>query len=201
MRLLKEYGLNFVEAFSINEIIDANVIFTDDVHLINHSHSLKNKIVIVNEFISQNLIFKISPYLYDKDVFNEVTVGIDPGKTYGFIILVDGKIFLKKEFRELDPLIELLFKAINNIPSKNVSVRIGNGGGQFLKFLIHKLRNAVCNHCNNVQKNVQFEIVDENSLFSTFSEHEDQFPSDNVLSAYRIALSKGRRIEINEFAH
>lgn len=203
INFLSEYDINFTEFFSVDELINANidVILTDMDDLLNLSFNFKNKIVFINnDFISQKFMFKIMPYLHNKDIFNEIIVGIDPGKTYGFILLADGKIILKREFKELDLLVELLWESINEIPAKSVLIRIGDGGGEFFRSLLDKLREKASNDkiCN---RDICLEIVNEKSLFSAIFKCINKSFSNNVLSAYMIALNKGRRIKIDEYAY
>ncbi|MEM4483689.1 MAG: hypothetical protein QXS19_07220 [Candidatus Methanomethylicia archaeon] len=203
INFLNEHDINFTEFSSIDELTNANVdvILTDEDNLLNLSFNLKHKIVFINDYyISQKFMFKIIPHIYDKDIFNEIIVGIDPGKTYGFILLADGKIILKREFKELNFLIELLWESINEIPAKNVLVRIGDGGGEFLKSLLDKLREKLCDD-KTYNKSICLEIVNEKSLFGAVPKYVNKLLSNNVLSAYMIALNKGRRIKIDEYAY
>jgi len=193
---LNEYNIPFNELSSLENIPnDMNAIFVDTLDNTYPSAKLYKKFKIIsvaNDFVNQYSLLKMLPLIFKKDIFNEVIIGIDPGKTYGFIVLVDGHILFPKQFTELDFLIKPLFHFIEEIPTRTLIIRIGNGGGEYFENLLSRLMefSSKISH-----REITIEIVDESSLVNVATNFNcNDFP-DNILSAYIIALSRGKKIK------
>ncbi|MCS7097148.1 MAG: hypothetical protein NZ926_01530 [Candidatus Methanomethylicia archaeon] len=215
MSYLNKYKVNFIEFSSIEEAMNknVNVLFTDiNVHSILFDDNLPNlnekfkEIIVLNYdydfiFSIKELIFKIFPHLFDKKMFNEVIVGIDPGKTYGLIVIADGKILFSQSSVDVDIIVSELMDTLNYIPFKRAIIRIGSGGGVYLKILESKLAKIMKYINPNIKHNISFEVINEFSLAGTNIKYhrEKNDLSDDVFSAYIIAITKGKKMEVYNY--
>jgi hypothetical protein len=193
---LNEYNISFSELSSLENIPnDMNAIFVDTLDNTYLSAKLYKKfkiIFVTNDFINQKSLLKMLPLIFKKSIFNEVIIGIDPGKTYGFIVLVDGHILFPKQFTELEFLIKSLLHLIEEIPTRTLIIRIGNGGGEYFENLLSRLMEF---SSKKPHKEISIEVVDESSLVNVATNFNGNNFPDNVLSAYIIALSRGKKIK------
>jgi len=196
MRSLNEYNISFSEISSLKDIpSDINAIFIDarsDNSLPVELHEKFKIISITDDFTDQSSLLKILPFIFKKNYFYETIIGIDPGKRYGFIVLADGHILFSKQFLELDLLIKSLIQFIEGIPTKTITLRIGNGGGEHFRNLFSKLMEILP---KKFCREISIEIVDESSLINVVMNFENHKLPDNILSAYIIALNRGRKLK------
>ncbi|MEM3713543.1 MAG: hypothetical protein QXF82_01185 [Nitrososphaeria archaeon] len=189
IKLLKEYNITFTES-SFNKIpLDINTIFTDNIDLKNKLSSSNIKTILIDSQPSESLILNILPYIYNKTIFNQLVAGIDPGKNYGFIVIADGYTIFSGIFRNVGFLVKKIADLFSNIPSKDKLIRIGNGGGKYLTIFLSHLKNIP----QNILGKMSIELVEESSCSNFISINTR---SEDIISAYIIALNKGKRIEL-----
>ncbi|MCW4027866.1 MAG: hypothetical protein NWE76_10340 [Candidatus Bathyarchaeota archaeon] len=62
-----------------------------------------------------------------KEVYEEVTIGVDPGKTFGVAVLGDGKALKRLEKATLEMAIDTILTELKKNPAKVQNVKIGDG--------------------------------------------------------------------------
>lgn len=189
IKLLKEYNITFTESSFNNIPLDINTIFTDNIDLKNKLPSSNIKTILIDSQPSESLILNILPYIYNKTIFNQLVAGIDPGKNYGFIVIADGYTIFSGIFRNVGFLVKKIADLFSNIPSKDKLIRIGNGGGKYLTIFLSHLKNIP----QNILGKMSIELVEESSCSNFISINTR---SEDIISAYIIALNKGKRIEL-----
>jgi len=63
----------------------------------------------------------------NKKTYEELVIGVDPGKTFGVAVLGDGNILEKKERLTLEMAIDAVLTAINRHPARTRKIKIGDG--------------------------------------------------------------------------
>lgn len=92
----------------------------------------------------------------NKKVYEEVVVGVDPGKTFGVAVLGDGEILEKKEQLSLEMAIDLILTTINRHPARTYRIKIGDGVPELAEEIASRLELSI-------PKNAILEIVSEKS--------------------------------------
>jgi hypothetical protein len=89
-----------------------------------------------------------------KEVYNELVIGVDPGKTFGIAVLGDGKVLKKEEELTIERAVDTVLIELNKNPSKVQKVKIGGGVPELAKEFLGRLEIAL-------PKNASAEIVKE----------------------------------------
>ncbi len=118
-----------------------------------------------------------------KDVYREVTIGVDPGKTFGVAVLCDGNVLRTEEKLSLEGTIDTILLALKENTANAQIVRIGYGIPQLAEELIKRLRRAL-------PENVKMEIVSEEGTSHPGEKSRGRKMSD-ADSAVRIAQKRG----------
>ncbi len=119
----------------------------------------------------------------NKQVYDEVIIGVDPGKTFGIAVLGDGKTLQKEEGLSLEKAIDTALTEMKKNPAKSQKVRIGSGVPTVAQEIARRLSLAL-------SSNVMIEMVDEIGT-STFNVRGTKKKLSDADSATRIATRKG----------
>jgi len=81
--------------------------------------------------------------IQNKKIYEELVIGIDPGKTFGVAVLGDGEILEKEEKPNLEMAIDAVLTAINRYPSRTRKIKIGNGMPEIAEEMASRFEIAV----------------------------------------------------------
>jgi hypothetical protein len=181
---LKKKGHPFLSLTPQNQIPpDVKAVITTD----NEKHLIAHPEIIVykNGANPTATVEKAIRVAKGKRHFNKITVGIDPGKTFGMAILADGVIV--KTLTCLDPAstVNTIFDTLSRAPVTEITVKIGDGAPLYTKELIRLLDKAL-------PKNVQLELVSEEGTSRLAGETKHRRELTDVRSAIKIAGRKGQ---------
>jgi hypothetical protein len=157
------------------------------------------KVVITTEKekhrIEHNRIITFNPEDDPKDVIDEalliveerekceeVTIGVDPGKTFGFAALCDGKVIESKSGLAIERVLDLIATTLDTIPSNKQKIKIGLGVPSITNKLIERL--------GQILPKTLVETVSENGTSYIFSNGSRKKLSDGG-SAIEIARKEG----------
>jgi hypothetical protein len=62
-----------------------------------------------------------------KETYEEVVIGVDPGKTFGIAVLGDGKVLRKEEGLTLEMTVDAILTELKKNPAQVQKIRIGKG--------------------------------------------------------------------------
>ena len=102
----------------------------------------KNKTVFVPKafnlyYLYSNIILLVN----NKEAFDEVIVGIDPGKTTGFAVVVDEKkILATGEFFTAVDVVKETIAVFFNVETTKFEIKIGAGGGTIREEIVKRLK-------------------------------------------------------------
>lgn len=149
--------------------------------LVNH-----DRIVILNsEKTPRRVINEVVRILQDKEVYEKVVVGVDPGKVLGLAVIVDGKVSETCNcfsLQEAEDKIKSIVKDFEDSAGV-VSVKIGNGVPTY-KTLLEKLDAAL-------PAAVKLEVVSEAGTDRHIDANMHRRGLRDIISAIRIAGRTG----------
>lgn len=158
------------------------VITTDgEKHLINHP-----KVLVYNvDEEASRVVDEALRSSMSKDLYGELIIGIDPGKTLGIAVLADGKVIRKEETTSMERTVDLALTEITRFPSKVKIIRIGMGVPEIAEEIARRLESSL-------PEDVSVEMVSEEG--TSVSKHiELRKKLRDSDSALRIALKEGER--------
>ncbi len=81
--------------------------------------------------------------IQNKKTYEELVIGIDPGKTFGVAVLGDGNILEKKEQLTLEMAIDSVLTAINRHPAQTCKIKIGDGVPELAEEIASRLEVSI----------------------------------------------------------
>lgn len=117
--------------------------------------------------------------IMDKSLYEELIIGVDPGKTFGIAILADGKILRRERGLSMERAIALILSELGRNPSRIRKVRIGRGVPDLAEEIVRRLKGSL-------PEGVAIEIVDEGGT-STIKDKGFKRKLSDADSAARIA--------------
>jgi len=100
------------------------------------------------------IIDEVIRIIKNKKTYEELIIGIDPGKTFGVAVLGDGNILEKKEQLTLEMAIDSVLTAINRHPARVRKIKIGDGMPEIAEEIASRLEISI-------PKDTTIEIVSE----------------------------------------
>jgi hypothetical protein len=120
-----------------------------------------------------------------KTVYERLVVGVDPGQTFGVVVLEDRNILEAKNCTSLDGAVIEIQNLLEQMPSRHTIVKIGNGSPSLAENLWHLLDETL-------PKNVVFESVREEGTSQLKGEAPNRRGKRDVNSALVIAQRNGQ---------
>jgi len=115
-----------------------------------------------------------------KEIYGEVSIGVDPGKTFGIAVLGDGKIIKKEEGLTLEMAVDTILTELKQNPAKAQKVKIGTGIPESAEEVASRLKIAL-------PENARIEMVNEAGT-STFRGKGFRKKMSDADSAIHIAI-------------
>lgn len=171
--------LSLVPGEPIPQSIGVVLTTESEKSLINHQ-----RVLIYNvEEDPSNIINEALRIITSKNFYEELIIGVDPGKTLGVAVLADGKILRREEFSSMEKAIDTIFIELKNNPSKIRKIRIGKGVPDLAEEIAHRLEVSL-------PEEVIIEMVDEAGT-SSLKNMGFKKKLSNADSAIKIASKKG----------
>lgn len=120
-----------------------------------------------------------------KESYEELVIGIDPGKTFGVAVLGDGRNIKREEFSSMVETVDFVLTELSRVPSKVKRVRIGMGVPEIAEEIARKLDSVL-------PENIAIEMVSEEGTSTLGPSPLAKRKLSDADSAVRIALKKGR---------
>jgi len=184
---LKDRGLSFLSLTPYDNIPnEIRVVITtkNERHLVKHPNVIvyKEKMdpaVVVNEAIRA---------IEGKPNHDTITVGIDPGKTFGLAVLSNGNVLETVTRSGLEETVNTILKIIAKNPASTYIIKVGDGAPEYTRSLLNQLDKVL-------PKGVAMEIVSEagTSHFSKETVHRRGLR--DAMSAVKIAERRGKTFQ------
>lgn len=117
--------------------------------------------------------------IMEKNLYEELVIGVDPGKTFGVAILADGKVLKREGGLSMERAIDLILSELVRNPSKVKKVRIGRGVPDLAEEVARRLERAL-------PEGATIEMVNEGGT-STIKDRGFKKKLSDAESAVRIA--------------
>ncbi len=171
--------LSLVPGEPIPPSIKVVVTTREEKALINHPQIL----VYEDEADPSNIVSEALRVMMNKDVYEELVIGVDPGKIFGVAVLADGKVIRREEISSMEKTMDFILTELKRNPSKNRKIRIGRGVPNLAEEIARRLETAI-------SKGVIIEMVDEKGT-STLKNNGFRRKLSDADSAVKIASKKG----------
>lgn len=136
-----------------------------------------------------DVIEKALQMLSNKSTYDQVIVGVDPGKTFGIAVMGDGNVLKSMNVFDAGEAAQRILQALNAINANRKKVKIGNGAREYQLELVRLL-----NRC--LPLDIILELVNEKGTTRTseaLSKH--RHTTRDIMSAVRISMRKGSEIQ------
>ncbi len=171
--------LSLVPGDSIPQSIKVVVTTEKEKPLIDHQRIL----VYDAEKDPSDTISEALRIIMNKEVYEELVIGVDPGKTFGVAVLADGRPLRREELSSMEKTIDFILTELRRNPAKTQRIRIGKG--------LPDLANEIARRLEvSVSEKVLIEMVDEGGTSSLKNGGFKKKLSD-ADSAIKIASKKG----------
>ena len=111
----------------------------DEKRLIDHS-----SVLIYNpEEEPSAIIDEAIRIIQNKKAYEELIIGVDPGKTCGVAVLGDGNVLEKKEQLTQEMAIDMILTAIKRYPARTRKIKIGDGMPEIAEDVASRLKIAI----------------------------------------------------------
>lgn len=150
-------------------------------HLINHPNILAYNV----EENPSRIVDEALRIASGKETYNELVIGVDPGKVFGVAVLGDGKTLKREEFSSMVKAIDFILTELNRLPSRVRRVRIGMGVPDVAEEIARRLESAL-------PENIVIEMVNEEGTSTSKDVTLARRKLSDADSAVKIALKRGK---------
>ena len=111
----------------------------DESRLVNHPSVL----IYTPDEEPSKIVDEALRIIKNKKTYEELVIGVDPGKTFGVAVLGDGNILEKKERLTLEMAIDMALTALRRHPARMRRIKIGDGVPEMAEEVASRLQIAV----------------------------------------------------------
>jgi len=181
---LKARGLPFLSLTPFDTIpVDIKIVITteNERHLINHPNIMvfeetMDPATIVNEAVRS---------VEGRRNHDTITVGVDPGKTFGIAVLSNGNVLETMVHSSVEQTVNTVLDVLTKNPADKYIVKVGDGAPEYTRVLLSQLDEAL-------PKDVEIEIVSEAGTSRFAKETVHRRGLRDAMSAVKIAERRGR---------
>ncbi|MEM1587048.1 MAG: hypothetical protein QXX99_06425 [Candidatus Bathyarchaeia archaeon] len=173
--------LSIVPGETIPPSVKVVITTAGERHLITHPRVL---VYNVDED-SSNVVDEAIRISLGKDFYEELIIGVDPGKVFGVAVLGDGKTLKREEFSSIEKTIDFILTELNKAPAKIKGVRVGMGVPRIADEIARRLDLAL-------PKNIVIEMVSEDGTSTSRDISLAKRKLSDADSAVRIAQKRGK---------
>ena len=181
---LKGRGLPFLSLKPRDSVpLHIKVVITTkrERHLVTHP----NVLIFEEETDAATVVNEAIRVVHEKQRYERVVIGVDPGKTFGVAIIGDGKTLGSGSCSSSNEAVNTVLKALDRVPATISIVKIGNGAPVYSKELLHSLDEAL-------PKEAIIQVVREAGTSQLVRGITHRRGVRDVVAAIKIAERKGR---------
>ena len=181
---LKARGLPFLSLTPFDTVpVDIEIVITteNERHLIDHPNIMvfeetMDPTTIVNEAVRS---------AKGRRNHDTITVGVDPGKTFGIAVLNNGNVLETMIHSSVEQTVNAVLDVLTKNPAATYVVKVGDGVPEYTRVLLSQLDEAL-------PKEVEMEIVSEAGTSRFAKETVHRRGLRDAMSAVKIAERRGR---------
>lgn len=181
---LKARGLPFLSLTPYDTIpTDIKVVITtqNERRLIEHP----NVLVFEESMDPATVVNEAIRCVKGKGNHEAITVGVDPGKTFGMAVLSNGNVLETMIRSSVEETVKAVLDALAKNPASTYTVKVGDGAPEYTRALLSQLDEAL-------PKEVSVEIVSEAGTSRFPKETVHRRGLRDAMSAVKIAERRGR---------
>jgi hypothetical protein len=182
---LKKRGLDFLSLIPRESVpLDVEVVVTTaaERQLIQHPRTL----VYDDKTDPAEVIDEVVRMVGGKKHYETITVGVDPGKTFGLAVLSDGDVLETITCSAVDEALKVILDVLGKLKSANRVVKVGSGVPSIVVELLPLLDEAL-------PDDVTIEIVNESGTSRFVGENLHKRGLRDAFSAVKIAERRGQQ--------
>ncbi len=180
---LKKRGLQFHSLKPTDDIpTEVRVVITSP----EESGLIRHDIILAHQGRTEETVDRAIRLASGKQTYDKLSIGIDPGLTYGVVAVGDGKTLRSRICVSPKEVVQEVSGTLDRFEARARAVRIGRGSDSSQTELIRQIK-------KRLPFDVSLELVDEQRTSVVGRSPFRTGPRD-VESAFRIALRKGRRV-------
>lgn len=190
---LKARGLPFLSLTPYDTIpIDIKVVITtkNERRFIDHP----NVIVFEETMDPATIVNEAIRGVKGKRNHDTITVGVDPGKTFGIAVLSNGNVLETKIHSSIEQTVKAILEVLTKNPATTYIVKVGDGAPEYTRVLLSQLDAAL-------PKGVAIEIVSEAGTSHFAKETVHRRGLRDAMSAVKIAERRGRPFQREKGKH
>jgi len=131
--------LSLIPGETIPPSIKVVITTKDEKRLVDHS-----SVLIYNpDEDPSTIIDEAIRIIQNKKAYEELIIGVDPGKTFGVAVLGDENVLEKKERLTREMAIDMILTAIKRYPARTRKIKIGDGMPEIAEEVASRLKIAV----------------------------------------------------------
>lgn len=190
---LKARGLPFLSLTPYDTIpIDIKVVITteNERKFVDHP-----KVVVFEETMDPaTIVNEAIRSVKGKRNHDTMTVGIDPGKTFGIAVLSNGNVLETKIHSSIEQTVKAILEVFTKNPATTYIIKVGDGAPEYTSVLLSQLDAAL-------PKDVAIEIVSEAGTSHFAKETVHRRGLRDAMSAVKIAERRGRPFQREKGKH
>ena len=190
---LKARGLPFLSLTPYDTIpIDIKVVITtkNERRFIDHP----NVIVFEETMDPATIVNEAIRSAAGKRNHDTMTVGIDPGKTFGIAVLSNGNVLETMAHSSTEQTVNAVLDVLTRNPATTYIIKVGDGAPEYTRALLSQLDEAL-------PKDVAIEIVSEAGTSHFAKETVHRRGLRDAMSAVKIAERRGRPFQREKGKH
>lgn len=181
---LKKRGLPFLSLTPYDAVpLDIAVVLTTspESHLIKHS-----KVLIYDEQADPAVVVNDAVRIVEgRGTPDTISVGVDPGKTFGLAVLSDGNVLETSTCASVHETVNAILKILESSAASVRIVKVGGGAPSYTRELLPLLDKAL-------PKDVVIEVVSEAGTSRFIGENVHRRGLRDAMSAVKIAERRGQ---------
>lgn len=190
---LKARGLPFLSLTPYDTIpIDIKVVITteNERKFVDHP----NVVVFEETMDPATIVNEAIRSVKGKRNHDTMTVGIDPGKTFGIAVLSNGNVLETKIHSSIEQTVNAVLDVLTKNPATTYIIKVGDGAPEYTRVLLSQLDAAL-------PKDVAIEIVSEAGTSHFAKETVHRRGLRDAMSAVKIAERRGRPFQREKGKH
>ncbi|MEL9909382.1 MAG: hypothetical protein QXP97_07050 [Desulfurococcus sp.] len=191
LSVLRERNIFFSHYYTRDEVPYGSILYTDYSVFSEEMAGRSDILVFYDPTHDCRILEKAILASYLKDIYNELVIGVDPGRRIGYIVVGDGEYIIHGmgEYIDLIHVVNYLKKCV---PAERIIIRVGSRHrGIELASILKKdtgVKVEVVSEDDTTPSSIK---IDDARLLGSRIGRIKPFREKDVYAAYKIAMKKG----------
>ncbi len=147
------------------------------------------KVLVYDDKDPVSSVEKALQLLSGKSIYDQIVIGVDPGKTFGIVVVGDGNVLRSMSAFDAREAAQKILLALNTMNAHRKKIRIGDGAKEYQLKLVKLLD-------GKLPPEITLESVNEKGTTKTHGALLMKYPHAprDIRSAIRISMRRGHEI-------